>query len=138
MGPCSMPEDFSEAQLTHMLLGVWKLKVAARDAADAYDKAKKPLKDWLEAHPGDFLRDGESRCFAKLQERSGSLQIDAISLAEKEPELLVKLAALGCLKLDAGAFEKSVQGKRIEGDQAKVYLMPGPGTVAILIDRERE
>ena len=130
--------EFTEAQLTAMLFGAWKLRLAAKDAASAYEKVKEPFRAWLKTHPGDFLRDGESRCFAKLQERNGSLEADTITMAEKEPELLVRLAALGCLKLDAKAFEKGVQGKRTEGEQAKAYLMEGPGSVALIIDQERE
>ena len=133
----AMVEEFTEAQLTALLPGIYQLKRMRDDSADQYKNATAPIRAWLDAHPGDFLRDGETGISARLQDRKGSQEIDAIRLAEAKPELLLWLARQGCLKLDANGW-KGMVGKAIEVDDARGFLMPGKGSVALLIDKEKD
>jgi hypothetical protein len=130
-----MSEDFTEAQLTAMLPTVYALKKQRDAAKSTYDKACKPFRDWLDAHPGDFLRDGETGVVAKLQERSGTEELDAITLAAQHPQVFINLGLHGCLRLNPSVW-KAIKDMVIEGVDAAGYIHPGKGSVALIIDRE--
>ena len=131
----SAQRDFTEAELTTMLKGLWEIKHQRDDLDKAYKKGTLPVRDWLAAHPGDFLRDGETGVVAKLQERQGTPELDMISLYQKDTETILDLASFGCLKLDAKGWQ-GIQGKSMVAERAKPFLMPGKGSMALLIDKE--
>jgi hypothetical protein len=128
-------QTFTPAQLEGMLPGLYENRRLREQYGGAYKTGSKPVRDWLDAHPGERLMDGESRVYAQLQPRPGSLKLDAMKLADKRPELLVWLAAQGALNLDLKAWE-ALQGKAIEVDDIKTFTHPGKGSEALLIEKE--
>jgi hypothetical protein len=129
--------EFTEASVVALLPGIYQLKRMRDDTAKRYETATKIVRAWLDAHPEDFLRDGETGISARLQARAGAQEIDAIRLAEVKPDLLLWLARQGCLKLDANGW-KGMVGKAVEIDDARGFLLPGKGSVALLIDKEKD
>jgi len=127
--------DFTEAELTVMLRGLYAIKHQRDDLDKAYKKGSQPVRDWLDLHPGDFLRDGETGIVAKYQERNGPEDMDVIGLAQERPELCIDLAKRGCLRLDNGVW-KALQGKTAAALDAAGFLMSGKGSVALLIEKE--
>lgn len=131
-----MPEQFTERDLIGLLAGAYALKRQRDDLDKAYKTATKPVREWLEAHPGERLWDGENSLFATLQERSGSQRLDAMSLTEKRPDLLAWLASQGCLSLDNRAYA-AVEDKAIQALDVKPFLMPGKRSMALILDKEK-
>ena len=128
--------DFTAAQLEAMLPSLLALRRQRDDLDRAYKKAAEPVRAYLDAHPGEELRDGESGITACLQERAGGLALDVMTLAEKAPHLLTWLAVRGGLKLDATAW-KAIKDKAAEAVDLKRYTYPAGGTTALIIEKEK-
>ena len=129
--------EFTAADLEAMLPALFDMRRERERLDGAYKTASGPVRAWLDAHPGEQLREGESGISATLQERRGSDELDVIRLAENRADLLLWLALHGCLRLDGAAW-KALQGKAAETVGVKPFLMPGRGSTALIIDRERQ
>ncbi len=108
--PIQDAEDFSVSTLEAMLVHLCALREEAADQKKAYDTGSKPVRDYLDKHPGEQLRDGEGRVAAWLQNSRPEKMLDIRGLAEKHPKLVVIMADMGLLKMDFPAFE-AAEGK---------------------------
>ena len=127
--------EFSERELLAMLVGLYEIKRQERDAKRAYEKGAKPVRDWLDAHPGETLRDGETGIEGRLQPRQGSPDLDVMRLAEANPDLLRWAAVRGILRLDLAAF-RALDGKAREMVEIGDFMAPGAGSEALVIQRD--
>lgn len=128
-----MSEEFTEGQLTAMLPFVYALKEQRDTAKSQYDNACEPYRDWLKAHPDDFLRDGETGYFAKHIPNPLGERADLPTLAEDNPQLVIWLALHGCLKLEPKGW-KGVKGKFAE--VLDVHTWVEYGQPKLIIDKE--
>ena len=121
-----------------MLLGLLRAYVGLRAERDAaakgMDALSKQIKPYLEAHPGEVLFDGESRIEASLQERSGGVTYDLISIHKADPILFQRLFDTGCLTVDAAVVK--AQHDQVGG--LEKYAMPKRGSVALMVDQKSE
>ena len=93
------------------------------------------VKQWLLLARETEVEDGEHGIRAWLQERSGSPDYDVISAANASPEMVVKLAQAGVLKVDRTALS-AMRGKAAHFDDfAARYAMPGQMSVALRVER---
>ena len=110
---------------------------ARRDEAEgreAKDKIGAHIRWYLE-HRHPRIENEERGLVAYLQERTGAEEADLIRMAEKAPDLLLRLAWLGCLRLDAKALAV-FQGKSDVPDRAKPYIMPGKSSRALIVAKK--
>ena len=134
--PQTEGHEFTAGELEAMLPGLLVIR-RLRDSQDAaYKTGAAAIRSWLDAHPGEELFEGETRTRAWLESRAGSLELDAIGLAEKRPELLLWLAAKGALKLDGKAW-LALQGKAAEVLDINPFIGRSGGGDALKIDDRR-
>lgn len=127
---------FTERQAFELMAGYVDARNEANRAKGFQDGIGNTIKGYLERNGGG-LEDFERGNIAKLQTRVGAQELDAMTLAAKEPGLLVELASHGCLKLDPAAF-KSFSGKAIFHDNSKKYLIPGRETTALVVEHKEK
>lgn len=94
------------------------------------------IRQFLEEHPEETLYDGELGLEAMLKQRTGPSELDIIGLAEKHPQIVVRLAELGLLRLDNTGWraqkEKFPEAVTIQG-----FISPGKGSVALNVEVKR-
>ena len=88
------------------------------------------VKATMEALDVVRLIDGETGIETRLQERQQSGTLDLVLLAQKYPELVVRLARDGALKADLSV----VDGLSYAGDLVD-FLQPGTTTTALVFKR---
>ena len=132
--------DYGEGELVDqgILVSLLRAYVEARAERDNYNKRvealAKMMKEFLVSHPGEVLYDGEHKIEARLQERSGGVTYDLISIHKADPILFQRLFDTGCLTVDAAVVK--AQKDQI-GGLAK-YEMPKRGTTALIVERKSE
>jgi len=98
------------------------------------ERLAKPIREWLEAHPGEDLQDGETGLRGYLEERRGGLMLDTINCG---PDLLAWAGDHGLLKLDNAAL-KAWEGKAPEILRLKDHCYPGGGSTALQVKEDKE
>lgn len=137
-----MTTETGERELTHgdlagMLLPCVNAKNRQKDAGDLLKTLAKPIREYLEQHPGEELYDGEQRIRAFLQPRAGTPELDCMALAEKNPALATWAMTHGLLKLDKKAWD-GLKGKAQEMAQLEHdFTSPGPGSEALQVLQEK-
>ncbi len=129
-------QEMTAAQLEAMLRGLYELNRKGSDIARAYTTGSKPVREWLEAHAGERLRDGEVGIYALLQPSQGTDTLDVMTMAEKRPDLLVWMASHGCLKLNKKPWD-GIKGQAIEALDVKGFIHKEGGTPSLIIDKEK-
>ena len=127
--------EFTAAELEAMLPELLSLRRQRDDLAGTYEKASGPIRSWLEAHPEETLRDGESGVSARLRPSRGATEVDAIALAGKRADLLCWLASKGALRLDVKTWQ-ALQGKAVEPVEIKPFTFERGRAPSLIIDKE--
>lgn len=128
-------EEFTEQQLVAMLGGLYQLGKEARANTKAYNSAKQPVGDWLQKHPGQELRDGETQTVARYKSGGFEELLDAATMAENAPDAVLELARRGLLRLDMPGFKRQEETFR-EGAVARRFIYKEPRTERLLIEKE--
>jgi hypothetical protein len=94
------------------------------------------LKQFMQFEDMVELRDGERGITARLRPNQGTPELDVLSMADRDQEMLLKLADLGCLKVDFTTFRSNFgKSSAVDGARAK-YLMPGKEREDLIVDRD--
>ena len=121
---------------SRLLVSLLRAYVEARAERDNYGKRVeslgKMMKAYLEAHSGEVLWDGENKIEARLQDRSGGVTYDVISLRTHDAVLFERLFDTGCVTLDAAVVK--AQADQVAG--VEKYAMPKKGTTALIVERK--
>lgn len=128
--------ELTHGDLVKMLGAYADAKRQGKDAADLQKTLAKPLREYLEGHPGEELYDGERRIKAFLQSRKGTPELDCMALVEKDPYLATWAMTHGLLKLDKKTWD-GLQGKAQEMAQLEKFVSPGAGSEALQVVEER-
>lgn len=105
--------------------------------ADAEDKKLSPLvKGFLERHPEEVIWDGERHLEGRLEQAQGAYDLDTVSLAQKDPDLLLWAAGMGLLKID-GALWKLMQDKGTEAAKLSGWIVRMRGTTKLRVEEKR-
>lgn len=136
-----MSEDTETRELSHAdlvkMLGMYvDCKRERKDADDLLKTLAKPLREYLERHPGEQIYDGERRVRAFLQTKKGTPEMDLMTLTEKDPFLATWALNHGLLKLDKKAWD-GLAGKAQEMAQLEKYVSPGAGSEALQVVEEK-
>lgn len=131
-----MTEELGHADLVRMLGAYADAKRQAKDAKDLMTTLSKPLREYLERHPGEELYDGERRIKAFLQSRTGTPELDLMTLAQNDDVLAFWALTHGLLKLDKKAWD-GLAGKALEMAQLENYVSPGAGSEALQVVEEK-
>ena len=125
--------DLTEKQLIPMLTSYLDYRKQRDNVQSTMDTISGVLKGWLRAHPGEILRDGERGIRARIQESSGSFEMDVAGLPEN---LLAWAAEHRLLKLDAATW-KALSDKAVEMIDLKPYVYTGKGTERLQVEKEK-
>lgn len=128
--------ELSHADLVKMLGMYVDCKKERKGADDLLKTLAKPLRDYLERHPGEQIYDGERRITASLQSRTGTPEMDLMTLTADDPFLATWALNHGLLKLDKKAWG-GLAGKAQEMAQLERYVSPGAGSEALQVVEER-
>lgn len=134
-----MTTETTERALIAELKRIHDLQEVHRQLGKDLDERKKPYRDWLAAHGGEALRDGEHDIVARLQARSGGrVYADVLEMQAKVPDLVAKLLTLGALQIDDKRLRDLLQrGVLTKGEMAS-WCHEINGTPALLIERTKE
>ena len=141
-------KDFTEQQLVSLLSGLYALRRNADRQKEAYEKAKKPVGEWLlKQSEGYRLTDGETKTFAQYVGGGQEHLLDFERLLEETGpgysgvgagiETLVWLATHGCLALRWPVFTELAKSAP-EQAVAERFIYTEPRKRRLLIDREKE
>ena len=125
--------EIEDRDLLAMLPLYVDLRERETSAKEEKERIGKPIRKYLEEHPGETLYDGESDIEGRLQRRSSAPQYDLLSLFEREPELFKRLLHSGCLRADHGLIVK--QGAQLGGIAR--YAFPHGETFVLDVKRGR-
>ncbi len=129
--------DLTHANMVAMLSTYTDAKRQRKDADDLLKTLAKPIREYLEQHPGEELTDGERGIRAFLQPRQGTPELDCMALAEKNPALATWTMSHGLLKQDKKAWD-GLKGKAQEMAQLEHdFTSPGLAGEALQVVQEK-
>ena len=94
--------DFRLPELADLMKEYVDARADSTDGKADQNVAGKPIKDWLEQHPNEELRNGEYSLRAYLQEGGHERRMDFENIPD---EIILTLARRGCLVPDWTAFD---------------------------------
>lgn len=124
----------NQADALAHLRGYEAARTEAQRSKSAQDLFGSRLKEWLEAHPGEPIRDGETGLVGELQKRSGASRMDVASLPD---ELLLWAARMGLLNADLKAWT-ALKDKFHEAQRMSQFLTPGGESFALRVYNDKE
>ena len=133
--------DFTEQELVSLIGGLYELRRNADRQKEAYEKAKKPVGEWLlKQSEGYRLTDGETKTFAQYVGGGQEHLLDFDRLLEQGVPggtALEWLAIHGCLALRWPVYKELPKSSQ---EQAMIdrFIYTEPRTRRLLIDREKE
>lgn len=127
--------ELSESRLVGLLATLLGLRHQRDDSDRRYKALSGPVRDYLDKHPDEQLRDGEHGIVARLQQRQGGPDLDTMSLAEADPDLALWAMKHGLMKLDGAAW-KALAEKGAEAAKLRGWISKLSGTTALIIERE--
>lgn len=129
--------DLSHRDMVAMLSTYMDAKRQRKDADELLKTLGKPIREYLEQHPGEELSDAEHGIRAFLQPRRGTPELDCMALAEKNPALATWTMTHGLLKLDKKTWD-ALRGKAQEMAQLEHdFTSPGLGGEALQVVQEK-
>jgi hypothetical protein len=145
-GEISLPfeRELTRREVVDLLNAAYHFKTVRDDAGKVYDallrkatpqKPAGPIRDYADAHPDDTLYDGETGVSLSRKPHGTAANLDLMGLAAQHPDIVLKLAEVGLLKLDAAAW-KAHSLNFAEADVARGYLIPGREDTALSVVKE--
>lgn len=101
------------------------------DAKRSKEKAAEPIRVWLDKHPGESLRDGETDLEASLRTRQGSESYD---VGRMPKALLLQLWQANALNVDVRML-KALSDRSSLYIDCQTWRVPGPVTEYLEIVR---
>jgi hypothetical protein len=123
------PESISQREAVGLLAAFVEFRQIAKEAQERRDQVGALLRDYLERHPGEALRDGERNIEARLQSRSTGARYDTAAMT---PDLILQLWRLNLLNVDT-KMAAALKGRSIAVNDIERYKTPGGTTTALLV-----
>lgn len=121
----------TEREVIALLEELHTLRQAIRETQARERAITEAVKAYMEQRGLEVLEDGEKGYVARLQVRRGSPTYDVRSMPDG---LVLRLKGLGALAVDAKVI-KALDGKAAEALDVRPYAIPGPETVALVVER---
>ncbi len=123
--------EYSQREVVAVLKNYVEQRRIETDASRHKADYARIIRQYLDAHPGEQVEDGEHGIVARIQERQ-TMDYDFSALSEAD---LYALATQGLLKADAGGM-KALGGKTLATQHLLEHKIPGLTTALIVEERK--
>ena len=135
------PEEGNQHRhMIALLAPAFKAKKEKGDAGRDYDRLLGKngiIRKYVVANPDEVLFDAEAKLELEAKYVPESDRLDFMNLAKQYPDVLIKLAELGLLKLDMTAWKAHNKDFK-EADIAKRFIMAGGETLRLEVKKRGE